>query len=161
MKGFSRRLRLLLLLVIAGLVAANAWLWLRPDKHEAQQFSISPTTLGEKISDSTNYPEFDQGRHGWTVRGQIVPSLAPFVRDAGKGPDGGGRYLVFRLSGDATIDGFRQALLAISQAGVCQAGVVDSAANAGSAMKEVRIFRIDWVLDQGQRQHCIPKPGSA
>ena len=157
MKGFSSRVRLLLLLAVGGLVLANVYFWKRPRQGEEQQLSISPTALALDYADGQAFPEFTSGGNGWVSKGQAVQSIAPFTANAGKGPDGGGRYLVFRLSGEATVGDFRRALLALAEAGVCQAGVVDSAPGKPSGQGRVRIFRIDWVLDQGQKRHCIPK----
>ena len=159
MKGFSSRVRLLLLLVVAALLIANAYLWLRPGNGEKPQFSISPTSLVPGFSGEQVVPEFNPDENRWTSGGSATRSPGPFAKAAGEGTEGGGNYVVFRMSQNATVAGFRLALLALTEAGICQAGVVDGSAHDTATPGRVRLFRIDWVLDRGHKRFCIPKPG--
>lgn len=129
----SRARGLLLVILAAVLILDGIWilgtkLWL------PQQTTVSnPTDFTMQVwgtddlvfhgDEVPELPMFQPATRQWMLGGQRVEDFAELVRGLEVGPHGSNPFVIVNLPTTATVDHYRQAIVSLSEQGICQVGV--------------------------------------
>lgn len=130
MTALKSRKRSFLIAIALALATANlVWIFSRTQAGiEDFELELTQHALDFKAGDRKNFPLFEQDAIGWSLHGQTLPSVHPYLIDGDPeriGPDGIGEYLPFRLPEDATPEVSRSAFANLASQGICQVAIID------------------------------------
>lgn len=155
MTPFATRKRPFLIVIAFGLAAANlVWIF-NKSQPEIRDFEIELTSHALAFDKGyvEDFPLFDHDAMGWSLHGQPLPTVHPYLIDSDPeqiGPDGIGKYLAFRLPEDANMKASRSAFLNLASQGICQVAIVDTSHRQGQFYETV-VYRIRKVRTNEDR----------
>lgn len=151
-------MRKILSVIAVALFASNIFWYIYLSNHPSQEmneFSITPTWVDYKFKDEEEFPILNPSTKEWELYGQAFAPLSDLLLDYDPAFSVDGRFIVIRLSDPGSMNDFRLSLLALADQGICQAGVISNALPDEDGMRQVQIFRINWIrTDANQRRKC-------
>lgn len=159
MTALKSRKRSFLIAIALALATANVvWIFSRTQAGtEDFELEFTSHVLDFTEGDLKNFPLFEHDAIGWSLHGQPLPSVHPYLIDSDPeqiGPDGIGEYLPFRLPEHATPQVTRSAFANLASQGLCQVAILDLTHQTGQSY-EALVYRIRKVrTDEGHVVDC-------
>lgn len=132
--GKISRVRGLLLVILAAvvivhgtrIVATKLWLSQQTNVSNPTDFTLQVWGTEDLVFSGGEVPElpmFQPETGQWTLGGQRLEDFTELVRGLEVGPHGSNPFVVVNLPRSATADHYRQAIVSLTDQGICQVGV--------------------------------------